>query len=412
MTDFPRNLSPSLHTSLSDTPVVCVLGSRQCGKTTLARTLEPDFTYLSLDDPGALALAKSDPSSFIAALPQRAIIDEIQRAPDLLQPLKLAIDNDRKPGRFVLTGSANLLLLPTLGDSLAGRMEVLQLHPLTAGEQARAPGQFLTRFLMGKLQPKLASAAQPAAGAELPQRVVAGGFPEAVSRTEPRARAWHRAYLRTLLERDVQDVARIRDTSAVSHLLQLLALRNAKLLNVTSLSNELNTSRELTEKYLSICERLFLIRRLQPWHRNEAKRLIKTPKVHLLDSGLASTLAGVDTKDWMDRREVFGHFLESFVVQQLIAQAGWTDPDLHFWHYRDKDQVEVDLVISRGRAIWGVEVKASATVSPADGIGLRRLAAQCGKDWQGGILLHAGNSAFRLGDERSLAAPLAWLWEM
>jgi predicted AAA+ superfamily ATPase len=400
---------------LQDTPAVCLLGPRQCGKTTLARTLEPEYAYLSFDDAATLAFAQSDPTGFVAALPPRAILDEIQRVPGLLRALKLAVDNDRRPGRLVLTGSANLLLLPALGDSLAGRMEILQLHPLTVDEQAFAPGRFLAGFLAGEFKPALSPTSVSAgSGLKLAQRVVAGGFPEAIARysqSPARARAWHRAYLRTLIERDVQDVARVRDTAAVGHLLELLALRNAELLNVTSLGNELGLRRETVEHYLSVCERLFLIRRLAPWHRNEAKRLVKTPKVHVLDSGLAATLAGLSIDDWTARRERFGHLLESFVVQQLIAQAGWTDPDLYFWHYRDKDQVEVDLVITRGRKTWGIEVKASATATPADGQGLRRLAEQCGKDWQGGILLHAGNSAFPLDSARNLAAPLAWLWE-
>jgi predicted AAA+ superfamily ATPase len=407
---FPRHLTPALHTALRDTPVVCLLGPRQCGKTTLARTLEPKYAYLSFDDAATLAFAQADPAGFVAALPPRAILDEIQRVPSLLRALKLAVDNDRRPGRLVLTGSANLLLLPTLGDSLAGRMEILQLHPLTADEQALAPGKFLAHLLAGKLKPTLTSAADTS-GTDLAQRIVAGGFPEAVARAPARARAWHRAYLRTLLERDVQDIARVRDIAAVHRLLQVLALRSAELLNIASLGNELDLRRETAEHYLTVCERLFLIRRLPPWHRNQAKRLIKTPKVHLLDSGLAATLAGLNANDWIARRERLGHLLETFAVQQLMAQAGWTDPDLHFWHYRDKDQCEVDLVITRGRQTWGVEVKASATATPADGQGLRRLAAQCGKDWQGGVLLHAGRSAFPLGSARHLAAPLAWLWE-
>jgi len=407
---FPRHLSASLHTALQDTPVVCLLGPRQCGKTTLARTLEPRYAYLSFDDVATLAFAQNDPSGFVAALPPCAILDEIQRVPQLLRSLKLAVDRHRQPGRFVLTGSANLLLLPTLGDSLAGRMEVLQLQPLSVAEQTFASGRFLAELLAGQLQPALTSSAAGDGGAQLARHVVTGGFPEAVARSETRARSWRRAYVRMLLERDIHDVARVRDTDAVSRLLELLALRTAELLNISNLANEVDVRRDTVEHFLAVCERLFLIRRLPAWHRNEAKRLVKTPKVHLLDSGLAATLAGLTTSDWTARRERFGHLLESFVVQQLTAQAGWTDPDLRFWHYRDKDQLEVDLVITRGRQTWGVEVKSSATVTPADGRGLLRLAEQCGKDWQGGVLLHAGSSAIALKN-KCLAAPLAWLWE-
>ncbi len=410
MKPFPRPLAASLKAALRDTPVACLLGPRQSGKTTLARTLAPRYAYVTFDDEATLTFARSDPTGFVAALPPRAILDEIQRVPGLLRALKLAVDHDRRPGRFVLTGSANLLLLPGLGDSLAGRMEIVQLHPLTAAEQARAPGRFLAALLGGRLKPAIAAAAP--APLRLAERIVAGGFPEAVARSPARARSWHREYLRMLRERDVQDVARVRDTAAVGRLLEMLALRTAELLNVSGLGNELDLRRETVEHYLAVCERLYLVRRLPPWHRNQASRLIKTPKVHLLDSGLAATLTGLTAPDWNTQRSRFGHLLESFVVQQLVAQAGWTDPDLRFWHYRDKDQVEVDLVITRGRQTWGVEVKSAVTATPADGQGLRRLAEQCGADYQGGVLLYAGANAFSLNDRRNLAMPLARLWEM
>lgn len=408
---FDRPLSTAVRTALADTPVVCLLGPRQAGKTTLARRFEPAYGYISLDEPATLAFAESDPAGFVAALPNPVILDEVQRVPELLRAIKLAVDQDRRPGRFLLTGSANLLLLPRLGDSLAGRMEVVDLQPLTAAEQARQPGAFLSQLLEGQLKPALVPAGEITAPTLAPY-VMAGGYPEAVQRPPARARAWHRQYLRTLTERDVQDIARVRDTREVARVLELLALRTAQLLNVSSLANELDLRRETVENYLAICERLFLVRRLQPWHRNHAKRLIKTPKVHLVDSGLCATLSGLTAEDAVNRRDRFGHLLESFVVQQLIAQAGWTAPDLQFWHYRDKDQVEVDLVITRGRDVWGVEVKAAATVTPADGAGLRRLADQCGKDFRGGVVLHAGPNTLKLEIDQCLAVPLARLWDM
>ncbi|GHU26201.1 hypothetical protein AGMMS50256_02850 [Betaproteobacteria bacterium] len=407
---YPRPLVGSLRTALADTPVVCLLGSRQCGKTTLARTLGPEYAYFSFDEDTTLNFARTDPAGFVAALPAKAVLDEVQRVPDLLRALKLAVDADRRPGRFVLTGSANLLLLPNLGDSLAGRMEVLYLQPLSAAELACQPGCFLSDLLESRLKAELRPTATPPTDA-LPQRLLAGGFPEAVARTPTRARAWHRAYVRTLVERDARDVALLRDASALARLLELLALRTGELLNVTSLGNELNLRWETANSYLDVGERLFLLRRLLPWHRNEAKRLIKTPKLHFVDSGLAATLAGLSVEDWNTRRDRFGHLLESWVVQQIITQAGWTDPDLRFWHYRDKDQVEVDLVITRGRQTWGVEVKSSMTVLPGDGRGLRRLAEQCGKDYCGGVVLYAGGSAYALEGNHTFAVPLAQLWD-
>lgn len=233
-----------------------------------------------------------------------------------------------------------------------------------------------------------------------------------MARTATRARAWHREYLRTILERDVQDVARARDIAAVGRLLEILALRTRELLNVTNLSNDLDLRRETIEHNLAVCERPYLVRRSPPWHRNPASRLIKSSKMHVLDSGLAAAQTGLTAADWATQRSRFGHLLEPFVVQQLVAQAGWTDPDLRYWHYRDKDQVEVDLVITRGRHTWGVEVKSSMAATPADGRGLRRPAEQCGEDYQGGVPFYAGDSAFALGGTRNLAMPLARLRDM
>jgi predicted AAA+ superfamily ATPase len=409
---LPRALAATVRSALADTPVVCLLGPRQCGKTTLARALAPRFGYVTFDDVDALALARSDPNGFLAALPDPVILDEIQRVPELLRALKLSVDRDRRPGRFLLTGSANLLLLPKLGDSLAGRMAIIELQPLTVAEQERAPGGFLSAWLDGKLKPSLAADLQPPVPLDLAARVIAGGFPEPLTRRPARARGWHRDYVRALLERDVQDVSRVRDPRDLSRLLSLLALRTGELLNISTLSNELDLRRETVESHLAACERLYLVRRLQPWHRHAAKRLIKTPKLHFVDSGLAATLADLTVEDWHEQRDRFGHLLETFVLQQLTTQAGWTDPDLRFWHYRDKDQVEVDIVITRGRRTWGVEVKATATPTQADISGLRRLASQCGDDFAGGVLIHGGTHLVTLGAPRLLAVPLANLWKM
>ncbi len=405
-----RPLATSLKAALRDTPVVCLLGPRQSGTTTLARTLEPQHAYVTFDDDAALSFARSDPTGFVAALPTRVILDEIQRVPELMRAIKLAVDRDRRPGRFVLTGSANLLLLPRLGDSLAARMEVVQSQPLAAAEQQGAQGRFLKSLLAGSVKPSIVST-KPTPPRMLAQHVVTGGFPEAVARSPIRARNWHREYLRTLLERDVKDVARIRDTVALGRLLERLALRTGELLNMSSLGCDLGMRRETVEHYVEVCERLYLVRRLRPWHRNQASRLIKSAKVHIVDSGLAATLTGITAADWSTQRARFGHLLESFVVQQLIAQAGWTDPELRVWHYRDKDQVELDLVITRGRQTWGVEIKSAVTATASDGQGLRRLAQQCGSDYQRGVVLYAGDSSFALSGELDFAVPLSRLWQ-
>ena len=407
---FPRSLEPVIREALADTPVVCLLGPRQCGKTTLVQQLAPDRAYVSLDEQNYHQTALADPAGFVASLPEAVTLDEVQRAPELLPAIKRAVDQDRRPGRFVLTGSANLLLVPTVTESLAGRMEMAQLHPLTESEKARAPGHFLSDLLNGAIEPGIRPDATPD-GPSLPDRLVAGGYPEPLTRTPVRSRQWHRQYLRSIIDRDVQDVARVRDARELARLLELLALRSAGLLNTSNLANTLGLHRSTVDHYIAVLERLFLVRRLPAWRRNPAKRLIRTPKVHLLDTGLAATLADLTAYDWLGRRDRMGHLLESFVVQQLIAQATWTEPDLRFWHYRDKDRVEVDLVITRGEKTWGIEVKAARGITSGDGKGLARLAARCGEDFESGVLLYAGRDRLPLADKRILAVPLSELWE-
>lgn len=406
----PRLLTPVIREAMADTPVVCLIGPRQCGKTTLAQTLAPDRAFVSLDEQSYYKVATEDPDGFVASLPDAVTLDEVQRAPGLLPAVKRAVDRDRRSGRFLLTGSANLLLLPKVTESLAGRMEIAHLQPLTEAEKMRTPGRFLSNLLDGAFVPGI-KPGKKSAGPTLAKLLVAGGYPEPLTRPFRRARQWHRQYLHNVIERDVQDVTRVKDGHELAHLLELLALRNAQLLNVSNLARDLGMHRETAEHYLAVLERLFLVRRLPAWHRNGAKRLIKSPKIHLLDSGLAATLADLTADDWLDARDRMGHLLESFVVQQLMAQATWTDPDLRFWHYHDKDRIEVDVVISRGRKVWGVEVKAAGTLSSGDGRGLARLADCCGKDFQRGILLYAGGDVLPLADTRMLAVPLSELWE-
>ena len=310
----------------------------------------------------------------------------------------------------MLTGSANLLLLPRLADSLAGRMEIVHLHPLTEAEKERNPGRFLEAFLSGRLKPEIR--AESPDGGNLVRRLMVGGFPETRTRTIQRAQAWHRQYIRAVIDRDVKDVAKVRDAHELQRLLDLLAHQTGSLLNVSNLSQDLGLARATVDHYLEVLQRLFLVRILPAWHPSAAKRLVRAPKLHVVDSGLASTLLNLGQEDWNIRRGAFGGLMESMVLQQLVAQAGWTDPSLRFWHYRDKDQVEVDCVITRGARIWGVEVKAGRSASESDTKGLRRLAQRSGSDFVGGIVLYSGNSVVPLGDGAFLGVPVARLWEM
>jgi hypothetical protein len=404
---YPRAVSGALLAALADTPVVCILGPRQCGKTTLTRMLAPARPYFSLDEQNYFQTATADPDGFVESLPDFVTLDEIQRVPTLLPAIKRSVDADRRPGRFLVTGSANLLLLSQVSESLAGRMEVIQLMPLTESEKERREGTFLRELLGGGLKPGLTGEKK---GTDLASRLLEGGYPEPLRRELSRARQWHRQYLKALVERDMQEIAQIRDVDAVLRLVELLSVQTGSLLNASGLAQDLGLHRVTVDHYVSLLERLFLVRRLPAWHRSVTGRLVKAPKIHVVDCGLGATLAGVREEDWLERRSLMGHLLESFVVQQVLAQGTWTDPDLRFWHYRDKDKVEVDLVVTRGRSVWGIEVKAAASVGDRDTVGLRRLAGHAGSDFKGGVLLYSGSDILPLGQSSFLAVPLNRLW--
>lgn len=414
MTDqtlYNRFVLPRLTEALADTPVVLIHGPRQCGKTTLARMVgdAAGYAYTSFDDDVLRAAAQTDPVGFVADLPEKAILDEVQRVPELFTTLKAAVDRDRRPGRFILTGSANVLLLPTLADSLAGRMEILRLHPLAQSELSAQPPRFLDA-LFGegfKARPKARL------GKELAERIASGGYPAALARALPRRRAtWYRDYVETLVQRDVHDLARISALDALPRLLSLAAGQTARLLNVADLAAPFQLSRPTIRDYLTLLERVFLLEELPPWHSNRLSRLIKTPKLHLGDTGLACALLGVDAESLAADRPLLGQLLETFVFQELRRQASWREEPISFYHFRDKDGVEVDMVLEgAGQRLAGIEVKAAATVTSADFRGLRKLRDGIGDRFAGGVVLYDGEATASFGDGL-FAVPIRSLWEM
>ena len=407
---YPRYALPRLTEALADSPVVLIHGPRQCGKTTLAQTQgrHSKYAYLSFDDDVVRGAAQTDPAGFMSDLPQRVILDEVQRVPALFAALKIAVDRERVPGRFILTGSANVLLVPKLADSLAGRMQILRLHPLAQCELARhAPG-FLDALFAGRFKFRQSERL----GGQLAQRIAAGGYPAALARPAGRRRAaWYRDYLEALVQRDVRDLARISSLDVLPRLLALAAAQTAQLFNVTALAAPFQLSRPTIGDYVTLLEQVFLLERLPPWHSNRISRLIKTPKLHLGDTGLACALLGVDATALVADRHLLGQILETFVFQELRRQASWHDEPLAFFHFRDKDGVEVDIVIERGaRTLVGVEVKAAATVTAADFRGLRKLREAAGKRFVAGVVLYDGEVSVRF-DEQLYAVALRALWE-
>jgi predicted AAA+ superfamily ATPase len=407
---YPRFAEPRLIEALEDSPVVLVHGPRQCGKTTLARTTaEPlGYRYFTFDDDVARAAVEGDPGGFVDDLPPRVILDEVQRVPTLFTAIKKTVDRDRTPGRFILTGSANVLLVPRLSDSLAGRMEILRLHPLAQCEIAGRAPQFLDTLFDGTFKTRMGRRL----GADLAVRIAGGGYPAALARpTGRRLATWYRDYVEALVERDVRDLARISALDAMPRLLSLAAGQTARLLNVAEIAAPFELSRPTIRDYVTLLERVFLLEPLQPWHTNRLSRLIKTPKMHLGDTGLACALLGLDAEALRADRQMLGQMLETFVFQELRRQASWRDEAMQFFHFRDKDGAEVDIVIERSaHAIVGVEVKASGTVTSGDLRGLRKLKEASGKRFVAGVVLYDGETMASLGDGM-FAVPIRTLWE-
>lgn len=403
-----RHVQPLLTEALADTPAVLINGPRQSGKTTLVRQYAGGLPYLSLDDVSLLAAARSDPQGFIRQI-DRAIIDEIQRAPELLLALKLSIDQDRRPGRFLLTGSANVMSLPAIADSLAGRIEIHALLPLSNAEIAGHAPDFLNRACTQDW-PVSDPASAACVGDTFLARVLAGGYPEMRQRATPQRRqAWARAYMTTLVERDIQDVARIEEAARIPQLLTMLAMLSGQLLNLSQIGGQLGLNLHTAEKYISILEKIFLVRRLPAWGRNELNRLIKAPKIHFLDAGLQTALVRANLDLLRTDRGRFGPILESWVFGELLKTTSLAPEQWFLSHYRDKDQVEVDFVLeSPLRAVIGIEVKAAASVNAADFKGLRRLREHCGTDFLSGIVLYDGPAALPFG-EGLWAVPVSWL---
>ena len=404
---YPRFIESRVNEALTDTRVVLVSGPRQSGKTTLARQIASrKIPFLNLDDKTTLDAASADPVGFIRGL-DRAVIDEIQRAPDLLLAIKTAVDTDPRPGRFLLTGSANLMTVPRVADSLAGRMKVVRLLPLAQAELQGKPSAFLATVFEGQV-PKIGDAV---AGVDLIGRVLAGGYPEALTRSKwNRRQEWYLDYVEAIVQRDVRDTAQFEKIPLMPRLLRVLAEHSGQLVNYSGFGAPLGMNHPTTRRYTGVFESLFLVCNLQPWFSNALKRLTKTPKLHFLDAGLLAALRDITPDRVKKDKALFGPVLETFVLAELLKLASWSDDRYEFSHFRDKERKEVDIVIEdrRGRVV-GIEVKASATVTTRDFAGLRRLSEACDDRFVLGLVLHDHEHVVPFG-ERLFAAPISALW--
>lgn len=404
-----RHIHNSVQLAMTDTPVVLLNGARQTGKTTLAQAIasKSGVQYYTLDDYATLALATADPAGFIRNLSGPVVIDEIQKAPGLFPAIKLVVDKERRPGRFLLTGSANVMTLPRLSESLAGRMEIIPLFPFSVGELAGTAEQFLPRLFSGSLaQSKVLSM-----GEEIETKLTRGGYPEATQReSDDRRAAWFASYVSTILQRDVRDLARVDALHTLPNLLKLLAARSSGLLNLADAGRYAGLPHTTLTRYLALLETVFLVNRLPAWSRNLGQRLVKSPKVHLVDTGLACHLLGADTRRLSEDRPLLGRLLESFVASELRKQISWTDPRIELFHFSTATGSEVDLVLEKpDGSVAAIEVKAGATVTASDFTALKALRDNIGRQFQAGVLLHLGDQIMPFGDKLWLV-PVSALW--
>lgn len=406
---LPRHAAEEVKRALGDTRVVFINGGRQVGKSTLAQQVLKNDRHariLTLDDEPLLAAARDDPVSFLRH-DGTLLIDEVQRAPDLFLAIKAAVDRNPNPGQFLLTGSAQVLGLPRLSDSLVGRMEIVELWPFSQGEMNRHTERFIDKVLGGE--------ALDATGS-LDKRgyleiAVRGGFPEAVARTPDRRSRWFESYIQTLIQRDIKDLAKIERLGELPRIVRLVAARTAGVLNVDSLARDSRVPPSTLRRYLTLLETAFLVHQIPAWSNNKTTRVVRAPKIFFTDSGLAAHLLGATAVGLAGPGGNAGQILENFVVMELRRQLGWSNERATIQHMRTKEHAEVDAVIeSADGRVAGVEVKAAATVRSSDFSGLRYLANKAGERFVAGVVLYTGSEPLSFGNKLR-AAPLSVLWE-
>ncbi len=408
---FIRWVESRLLKALERSPVVLVNGPRQAGKTTLVRNIANggyQSDYVTLDNPTTRDSALKDPVGFIQKYRGPLIIDEIQRAPDLLLAIKESVDNDRRPGRFMITGSARVLLLPKVSETLAGRVEILTLWPLSQGEILGAQDGLIDALFTGTLEQK------PDMGLTRPEligRVLAGGYPEAVSRSDEGDRLqWFEDYLTTITQREIQDIADVERLTEIPSLLTALAIRSRAPINKSDISSDLGIPRTTLKRYLSLLQYVFITRALPGWHRSQRKQLVKSPKLLLSDSGLMSHLMGVDTKRLEIDDATLGLICENFVGMELVKQLTWSKQRAEIYHLRSSSGIEVDIVIETpDQRVIALEIKIAASVGSSDFKHLAWFRDQLGDRFIKGVVLYTGNRVLPFGD-RLEAVPLSSLW--
>ncbi len=408
---FKRLLATPIEEALSDTPVLLLNGARQTGKSTLCNQLIDDGvfkgTLVTLDDTTTLNAARLNPMAFLEDMDQHLIIDEVQRAPELFLSIKKLVDKDRKTRRFILTGSSDVMTLPKVADSLAGRIEIFNLWPLSQNELNATTSHFLTNLVSanGKF------ATMTTQWKDILQMIVTGGYPEAVLReTTQRRSRWFSSYLTSILQKDIRELAHIEGLTQIPQVLQLIATRISSTINLSEIARLSGIKNTTLQRYVALLQQIFLIIKIPAWTPNTEGQFVKSPKIYLNDTGLLSHLRGENDKDLNVSRKDAGAYLENFIVMEILKQISWSSQSFTPYHFSIHKGSEVDLVLANQKSqLYGIEIKSAASLNESDFQGLRKLALLCGSKFQKGIILYTGEKTIPFGDNL-YAVPVSAVW--
>jgi uncharacterized protein len=411
-----RHLGPVVEQRLSESPVVVLTGIRTVGKSTLLQACAQSHgvPIIDLDDRAALTQVQADPGLFISGAPEPVCIDEFQHEPDLLYSIKSELNADYRYGRYLLTGSTRYSMLPRAAEALTGRAHIMTVWPLSQGELRGTRETFLDT-LMEEPEAFRAAATSTTTREDYVNAILTGGMPIAASApTESARERYFDDLVEMIVLRDVLDLRRVRQRGALQSLAQHLAARTGQVLNISAIAGQLGQEARTLGDYVKLLESVFLVHQLPAFARTLGARLAKAPKIHFIDSGMAARLLGVNRRRLELKQPStlteFGHIVETFAVNEILKQAGWSSAEVSFSHMRTADQKEVDLVAeTRDGSLAGIEVKASATVKDTDFTGLRLMRDRLGGDFTAGVLLNLGQRSYRY-DDRLYVVAMDRLW--
>lgn len=410
---YQRNIAKNILKSLGNNPVVLINGARQVGKSTLIEELiKSDYKahYISLDDHTALFASSNDPLGFLNKYDDPVAIDEIQRNTELFIAIKRIVDTRKKDGQFLLTGSANVLTIPKVSESLAGRVVLHTLWPLSQGEIRGLSENFIDWAFNGEKLPLIKTKLKQL---ELIDMIVKGGYPRSLRAEDQSDRLeWMRSYVDTILQRDILNLAKIEGLKELPHVLSILAERIGNLINLADVGRVTDINKVTLKRYYTLLQMVFLVVEVPAWFTNREKRLAKSPKIYLNDTGLACYFKQLTHEDFMNNRAHIGQLLENFCLMELTKQATWHAIKPDIYHYRTQAGSEVDIVLEgQNKHVVGIEVKASTAIKKSDLFGMKSLREMAGNKFKKGIVLYTGEQPIAIEDN-IYALPINSLWEI